>query len=71
MYSDCFHSLISILILTNITKHRFEDAKVQRDMKLLPFKIINKGGKAYVEVKVKGDDKVYTPEEISAMISGR
>jgi heat shock protein 5 len=47
---------------------RFEDAEVQRDMKLMPYKIVNRGGKPYVQVKVKGEDKVYSPEEVSAMI---
>ncbi len=37
-------------------------------MKLLPYKIVNKNGKPYVQVKVKGEDKVFSPEEISAMI---
>jgi heat shock protein 5 len=37
-------------------------------MKLMPYKIINKGGKPYVQVKVKGEDKVFSPEEVSAMI---
>jgi len=46
----------------------FNDAEVQRDMKLMPYKIVNKGGKPYVQVKVKGEDKVYSPEEVSAMI---
>jgi heat shock protein 5 len=47
---------------------KFEDAEVQRDMKLMPYKIVNKGGKPYVQVKVKGEDKVFSPEEVSAMI---
>ncbi|XP_076948897.1 endoplasmic reticulum chaperone BiP-like [Bidens hawaiensis] len=48
---------------------RFEDKEVQRDMKLLPYDIVNKDGKPYVQVKVKdGETKVFSPEEISAMI---
>lgn len=38
-------------------------------MKLVPYKIVNKDGKPYIEVKTKdGDKKVLSPEEISAMI---
>ncbi|KAJ3692990.1 hypothetical protein LUZ60_012085 [Juncus effusus] len=37
-------------------------------MKLFPFKIVNKDGKPYIEVEVKGETKVFSPEEISAMI---
>jgi heat shock protein 5 len=47
---------------------KFTDPTVQRDMKLLPYKIINKGGKPAIEVDVKGETKVFTPEEISAMV---
>jgi len=37
-------------------------------MKLLPFKIINKGGKPFIQVEVKGENKVFSPEEISSMV---
>ena len=43
---------------------RFEDAEVQKDLKLMPYKIV----KAGEGVKVKMNDKDYTPQEISAMI---
>lgn len=49
--------------------YRFDDPEVQRDMKMLPYKVVNKDGKPYVEVKMRdGDAKVFSPEEISAMI---
>lgn len=49
--------------------NRFEDKEVQRDMKLVPFKIVNKDGKPYLQVKMKdGETKVFSPEEISAMV---
>lgn len=47
---------------------RFDDAEVQRDIKLLPYKVVNKDGKPYIEVRVKGENKVFSPEEISAMV---
>lgn len=46
----------------------YGDSTVQSDAKLLPFKIINKNGKPNIQVKVKGEDKVFAPEEISAMV---
>lgn len=46
----------------------FEDKEVQSDIKLLPYKIVNKNGKPYIEVTVKGEKKVFSPEEISAMV---
>ncbi|KAL0321568.1 UNVERIFIED_CONTAM: Luminal-binding protein 5 [Sesamum calycinum] len=52
-----------------ITPSWFEDKEVQRDMKLVPYKIVNKDGKPYIEVKIKdGETKVFSPEEVSAMI---
>lgn len=48
---------------------RFEDKEVQKDIKLLPYKIINKDGKPNIQVKIKADEvKVFSPEEISAMV---
>ncbi|PQQ06466.1 78 kDa glucose-regulated protein precursor [Prunus yedoensis var. nudiflora] len=49
----------------------FDDPEVQRDVKFLPYKVVNKDGKPYVQVKVKGETKVFSPEEISAMILGK
>jgi len=43
---------------------KFNDKEVQDDLKIMPYKIVNKNGNAAVEM----DGKVYTPEEISAMI---
>jgi molecular chaperone DnaK (HSP70) len=46
----------------------FKDKTVQHDKKLFPFKLINKESKPYVSVTVKGDEKTFAPEEISAMV---
>jgi heat shock protein 5 len=45
-----------------------DDPTVQKDKKLLPFKIVDKDGRPFVQVEVKGEKKVYSPEEVSAMI---
>ncbi|KAK5798497.1 hypothetical protein VI817_004787 [Penicillium citrinum] len=47
---------------------RFADAEVQSDMKHWPFKVIEKATKPVIEVEFKGENKQFTPEEISAMI---
>ncbi|KAK4984213.1 Hsp70 chaperone [Elasticomyces elasticus] len=47
---------------------KFADAEVQADMKHFPFKVIDKDGKPVVQVEFKGEQKTFTPEEISAMI---
>ncbi|XP_052077341.1 heat shock-related 70 kDa protein 2-like [Mytilus californianus] len=46
----------------------FSDSKVQSDMKHLPFKVINSGGKPKLKVEQKGEIKILTPEEIGAMV---
>ncbi len=43
---------------------KFEDKEIQRDLDIMPYKIVKKKGGVGVEM----DGKEYTPEEISAMI---
>ena len=48
---------------------KIDDASIQNDMKHWPFKVIAKdGGKPHVQVEFKGEQKTFSPEEISAMI---
>ncbi|KNC98218.1 hsp71-like protein [Spizellomyces punctatus DAOM BR117] len=47
---------------------RFADAEVQSDMKHWPFKVVDKGGKPFIQVEFKGETKTFTPEEISSMV---
>merc|ERR1711896_50428 len=47
---------------------RFKDSTVQKDIKLLPFKILDQGGKPMIQVKVKGENKQMAPEEVSSMV---
>ena len=47
---------------------KFADAEVQADIKHFPFKVLDKAGKPHVEVDFKGENKVFTPEEISSMV---
>ena len=46
----------------------WDDKEVQRDLKIFPFKVIKHEGKPFVQVKYRGEQKLYSPEEISAMI---
>ncbi|KAF9574301.1 ATPase with role in protein import into the ER [Mortierella alpina] len=50
---------------------RFDDPHVQKDIKHFPFNVKAKNGAPVIEVKVKGESKTFTPEEISAMILGK
>ncbi|PUZ56382.1 hypothetical protein GQ55_5G293300 [Panicum hallii var. hallii] len=48
---------------------QFDDAVVQRDMKLLPYAVVDKNEKPHVRVQVRdGDVREFSPEEISAMV---
>ncbi|KAL3728305.1 hypothetical protein ACJRO7_032971 [Eucalyptus globulus] len=61
----------TIFDVKRLIGRKFDDAEVQRDIKYLPYKVVNKDGKPYIQVKVKGETKVFSPEEISAMILGK
>ncbi|CAO2181789.1 unnamed protein product [Urochloa humidicola] len=48
---------------------QFGDAAVQRDMKLLPYAVVDRNGKPHVRVQVRGGDvREFSPEEVSAMV---
>ena len=46
----------------------WDDPMVQKDIKYFPFKSKNKNNKPHVVVSVKGEDRTFAPEEISAMV---
>jgi heat shock protein 5 len=47
---------------------KYDSKEVQRDKKLLPYNIVEKETKPMIELVVKGEKKLFSPEEISAMI---
>jgi heat shock protein 5 len=47
---------------------RFKDSDLQKDLKLLPYKVVDQQGKPYIMVDVKGKQTAMGPEEISAMV---
>jgi len=69
--------LFSFLVLTRLGSvfdakrligRKFDDAEVQSDIKHFPFTVFNKGGKPYIRVEYKGEQKEFSPEEISSMV---
>ena len=46
----------------------WDDPTVQKDVQYYPFDIINKNNKPHVRVSVGKEERVFAPEEISAMV---
>lgn len=49
----------------------WDDKSVQKDIQYYPFKVINKNGKPHIGVEANGEEKVFAPEEVSAMVLGK
>ncbi|KAJ7916116.1 70 kDa heat shock protein 1 [Mycena leptocephala] len=47
---------------------KFDDNEVQADMKPFPFTVFSKGGKPYIRMEYRGEQKEFSPEEISSMV---
>ncbi|XP_043275877.1 major heat shock 70 kDa protein Ab-like [Venturia canescens] len=47
---------------------KFDDPKIQNDMKHWPFKVVSEGGKPKIQVEFRGENKRFNPEEISSMV---
>ncbi len=58
----------SVFDAKRLIGRQYDDKVVQSDMKHWPFAVVNKGGKPHIRVPFKGEDKVFTPEEISSMV---
>ena len=58
----------TIYSVKRVIGRKYNDKEVQMDKKLLPYDIIDKDGKPYIQVETKGQKKLYSPEEISAMV---
>jgi len=47
---------------------RYNDPEIQRDIKRWPFKVIAQGDKPMIQVRYRGETKLFSPEEISSMV---
>jgi len=47
---------------------KFDDPKVQSDLKHLSYKVVNEKDKPMINVDFRGESKTFSPEEISSMI---
>jgi len=58
----------TIFDIKRLIGRQFTDKTVQHDKKLLPYDIVSKEGKPFVQVQYMGGKKVFSPEEVSAVI---
>jgi heat shock protein 1/8 len=59
----------SVFDAKRLIGRKFSDPVVQSDMKTWPFKVVKKDGdKPYISVRYKGEEKEFSPEEISSMV---
>ncbi|ESO92749.1 hypothetical protein LOTGIDRAFT_232892 [Lottia gigantea] len=61
----------TIFDVKRLIGRNWDDPSVQKDKNYYPFKIINKNNKPHIEVTIKGEKRLFTPEEISAMVLGK
>ena len=50
---------------------RFDDPEVKADVKHWPFTVIEKDGAPLIQVEYQGENKNFTPQEISSMVLTR
>ena len=58
----------SVFDAKRLIGRKFEDPVVHSDMKHWPFEVVNHAGKPKIKVEYRGEEKTFTPEEISAMV---
>jgi len=58
----------TVYVVKRLIGRNFNDKEVQRDMKYLSYKIVDKSGKPYISIETTAGKKTMSPEEISAMI---
>ena len=52
----------TIYVVKRLIGRNFEDKEVQRDLKYLPYKVVSKSGKPYVQVQTKEGEQKLSPE---------
>ncbi|XP_074027661.1 heat shock protein 68 [Leptinotarsa decemlineata] len=58
----------SVFDAKRLIGRKYNDPKIQQDLKHWPFKVISDDGKPKIQVEFKGEIKRFAPEEISSMI---
>uniref|UniRef100_A0A4P6DEQ0 Putative major heat shock 70 kDa protein ba n=1 Tax=Rhodnius prolixus TaxID=13249 RepID=A0A4P6DEQ0_RHOPR len=58
----------SVFDAKRLIGRKYDDPKIQEDIKHWPFKVINDSSKPKIQVEYKGEIKKFAPEEISSMV---
>ncbi|TVY59508.1 Ribosome-associated molecular chaperone SSB1 [Lachnellula cervina] len=58
----------TIFDIKRLIGRRFDDPTVKKDIESWPFKVIDQGGSPMVEVDYLGEAKIFSPQEVSAMV---
>ena len=66
-----FVDLDTLFQIKRIIGRKFNDSSVQTDIKHFPFTVIERHGRPIIKVDTRYGEKLFTPEEISAMILGK
>lgn len=61
----------TVFDIKRLIGQRFADKIIQKEIKHLPYKIVDKDDRPIVEVEFNGEQKEFTAEEVSAMILGK
>ena len=58
----------TIFDIKRLVGQNYSDSKIEKYCNTLPYKVVDKNNKPYVEVNFKDEKKEFSPEQISAMI---
>ena len=58
----------TIFDIKRLVGQSYSDSKIQKYCNTLPYKVVDRNSKPYVEVNFKNEKKEFSPEQISAMI---
>ncbi|EHL03529.1 putative Heat shock protein SSB1 [Glarea lozoyensis 74030] len=61
----------TIFDIKRLVGRRFDDPTVKKDIESWPFKVIDQDGSPMVEVEYLGENKIFSPQEVSAMVLGK
>ena len=68
---DIHLNLDTVFDVKRLIGREFSDPTVQQDIKHFPFKVTEKNSKPVIEINTGKQVKIFTPEEISAMVLGK